>query len=120
MHTATSHVVWPVTNSVSGLQLANVADYGSDIRLAHLWLRRHVTKRPMMLPHAPLGREYERVVCMMAGIVDVMHQRRPLVRSGGVSTVALSAGRVERRLADLRRLRQRGHLHRNDCVCPFR
>ena len=52
----------------------------------------------MVLTHAVLGREKEGAIGVMAGIVDIVNQRRALVGSGGFKAVASSAIRLEKHL----------------------
>lgn len=93
-----------IDDAVGDLKFANVAHNIDDLFLRHLHLRRHVPERPMVLPHAELGRDEKSFVSVMAGIVDVVNKWRTLVGSGAVQPVALGACRVEGLLA-LGRLR---------------
>ena len=59
-----------------------------QVGVGHLRLRRHVAERPMVLPDSAPGGNDEGRVRMMPGVVDVVHQGRPLVGAGAVLAMA--------------------------------
>jgi hypothetical protein len=93
------HAMRPVSDPIGDLEFAYVLHDRRKLRLSHLGLRRHIAVRPMVLPHAQLGREKKRPVTMVSRIVDVVNQGWPFCGAGGVAPVASGAIRLEGRFA---------------------
>jgi hypothetical protein len=74
-------------------------------------LGRHVTEGPVVLAHAALERKEERAVAVMPRLVDLVDQRRALVRSAAVVAMAGGAVCLEVFLPRLRAPGQLGQGH---------
>lgn len=68
-----SHPVLTRKNAVCLLKLADILNDLRNLRRGDLWLCRHVTEGPVVLPYALLGGSVEGVVSMMSRIINVMN-----------------------------------------------
>jgi len=93
-------------DAVGDLQLADELDDLLHRPITHLRLRRHVAEVPVMLRNATLGSKHERGVGVVAGLIDLMDERRALVSAAGKGTMTGRAAFLKGLLAGLSRSRK--------------
>jgi hypothetical protein len=82
--------------SVGPLQLAYINDNLIDLTSRDLRLGRHISKEPVVLLNAQRCSSNEGKIRVMTGSINIVDERRPFVRPGGVLTVAGNAVRLKR------------------------
>ncbi len=106
----------PSLDAVGALEFADVGDDRRYVAARQPLDRRHVPETPVMGPDAACDRALERLVAMVAGLIDDMHQRwGDPVLSRRVSAVAGRAAGCVSLLPALRLCREScRHVHRDD------
>lgn len=87
--------MFPPDNAVGFLKFSNIAHDRGHILAGDLGLRRHVAEIPVMARGSLAGRPEEGLIVVMAGVVDIVEQGRPLVASRAVNAVAARAVLIE-------------------------
>ena len=83
------------------LQLPDIPGDPGDVTRGNPFDGRHIAVLPMMRLRPVLNRQLKAPVCVMTRMVYFMDQRRPLIRTGCILSMAGSALGIEKRLSTL-------------------
>lgn len=98
---------WLLVDPVGTLNLAHVGHDGFHLCLGNPFDRGHVAERPVVLAHAVAGGHHERPIAVVAGLIDLVDQRRARAFApGSVGPMASRTFRLKCARANLGSLAQ--------------